>query len=148
MIPSVLKLCSIKHLLELHPHLHSFFNGEPLQRGQKAQQKQFIFISEVGEGICRTYLSFCGGLPFTFKRDAHLLMVVWTGLHKREAGADNGQGTVLLLLVFISLFLQVIATSSSLCGMKTASSITQTTTLRTSFSFYGDRQSNILKFLI
>lgn len=112
----VLKLCSIKHLLKLHPHLHPLFNGKPLQWGQKAEQKQFIFISEVGEGVCRTYLSFCGGLPFTFQRHSHLLMVVWRGLHKRKASTNDRKWTV--LLVFILLFLQVITTSSSLCGMK------------------------------
>ena len=120
MNPLVLKLSSIKHLLEFHPHLHPLFNGEPLQWGQKAEQKQFVFISEAGEAIWGTYLSVCGGLPFTFKWDSYLLVAVWRGLHESKARTDNRQGK---LLVFIMLFLQVITTSSSLCGVKAGYSI-------------------------
>lgn len=120
----VLKLCSIKHLLELHAHLHPFFNGEPLDGWQKAEQKQFIFISEAArESIRRRDLRFRGGgLPFPFKSDSHLLMQARTRLHKREAIADDRPGS--MLLVFLSLSLQLLTASCCLSAMQAGHNVT------------------------
>lgn len=114
----VVKLCSVKHLLKPHPDLHLLLVGKPLYGGQQAEQEQFIFISEAAAGVCRTLLNLCARLSFRFKRGFNDLMAAWTGVSRRINSIDNWQEVELLLLDSVLLFLQVMCSSSKLCGIK------------------------------